>query len=292
MRVKLLGAAVLSFGILAVACADAPAGGPGGASGSSGPTGATSSPDIGQLVLRIEDVGGFVPVQYNLTRLPTVSLYDDGLLLIPGAQIEIYPGPALPALSRQHVSSDALRSLLLLAVDAGLGKDRDLRTMTVSDLPTTVFTLVIDGQQHTTRVYGLGVDLSPKPEGMSQEEFQARQELADFQAKVSDTSWLPTGSVTEEGMYEPTALRIFSSPYRPDPELTEPPIAWPLTPGLDAFGDPQDAAGGIRCGTVEGDATASLLPLVERANQLTPWTSDGTRYGLLFRPLLPDESGC
>ena len=34
------------------------------------------------------------------------------------------------------------------------------------------------------------------------------------------------------------------------------------------------------------------MPLVEQANQLTPWTSDGSQYGLLFRPLLPDESGC
>jgi hypothetical protein len=94
-------------------------------------------------------------------------------------------------------------------------------------------------------------------------------------------------------MYTPTALRIYSGPYQPDPSLTEPPIAWPLTPGLDLFGDSQQGTpGGMRCGTVAGDDAATLMPLVEQANQLTPWTSDGSQYSLLFRPLLPDESGC
>jgi hypothetical protein len=48
----------------------------------------------------------------------------------------------------------------------------------------------------------------------------------------------------------------------------------------------------MRCGTVTGEDAASLLGLAEQANQLTPWTSDGTSYALLFRPLLPDESDC
>ena len=48
----------------------------------------------------------------------------------------------------------------------------------------------------------------------------------------------------------------------------------------------------MRCGAVAADAATTLLPLAEQANQLTPWTSDGERYALWFRPLLPDESGC
>jgi hypothetical protein len=51
------------------------------------------------VVLRIEQSGGFVAVQYNLTRMPMLTLYGDGLYLTPGPQIEIYPGPALPALA-------------------------------------------------------------------------------------------------------------------------------------------------------------------------------------------------
>lgn len=297
MRLKLFGATVLSLGILATACANASTGGgpgDGGTGSGSGPTGPTSPTGSNQLVLRIEQVGGFVPVEYNLTRLPLFSLYGDGLLVTPGAQIEIYPGPALPALSQQRLTPDAIQLLLQAAIDAGLDKDRNLQTMLVSDQPTTVFTLTIDGQTHTTQVYALAFDLGQKPDGrMSQEEFQARKDLAAFLKKVNDLSWLPNGSVTDGGIYEPTALRIYTGPYQPDPNLTQTPIAWPLTPGLDMFGQSaENTPGGMRCGTVTGADAATLLPLAEQANQLTPWTSGGTQYGLSFRPLLPDESGC
>jgi hypothetical protein len=30
----------------------------------------------------------------------------------------------------------------------------------------------------------------------------------------------------------------------------------------------------------------------QQANELTPWRNDNHLYGLIFRPLLPDESGC
>jgi hypothetical protein len=299
MRLKLFGATVLSLGILAGACANASTGdgpGDGGTGSGSGDTGTPSPIGSDQLVLRIEQVGGFVAVDYNLTRMPMVSLYSDGLVVTPGAQIEIYPGPALPALSQQRLSPDAVSLLLQAAIDAGLDDDRDytdLGSMMVSDAPTTTFTLTVDGRTHTTQVYALDFHLGPNHDGMSQEEFQARKDLAAFQTKASDLSWLPAGSVTDQGTYQPTALRIFSSPYQPDPALTQTPIAWPLTPGLDVFGGPmQGAPGEMRCGTVAADAASSLLPLAEQANQLTPWTSDGKEYGLLFRPLLPDESGC
>jgi hypothetical protein len=294
MRLKLFGATVLSLGILAGACANAPTGaGPGdGGTGSDG-TGTPTPIGSDQLVLRIEEVGGFVAVQYNLTRMPMMSLYADGLLITPGVQTDIYPGPALPTLTQRQLSPEGVRLVTQAAIDAGLNSDRDLQTMLVSDMPTTVFTLTVDGQTYTTNVYALGMDLKRAPQGMSPQEFQARQDLAAFEKKATDLSWLPAGSVTDQGMYAPTGLQIYSGPYQPDPSLTEPPVAWPLTPGLDLFGDSQQGTpGGLRCGTAAGDDATMLMPLVEQANQLTPWTSDGSQYGLLFRPLLPDESGC
>ena len=169
MRLKLFGATVLSLGILAGACANAPTGsGPGdGGTGSGGSDTGTPTP-IGsdQLVLRIEEVGGFVAVQYNLTRMPIMSLYADGLLITPGVQTDIYPGPALPALTQQQLSPEAIQLLTQAAIDAGLDSDRDLQTMLVSDMPTTVFTLTIDGQTYTTHVYALGMDLEARrPKG-------------------------------------------------------------------------------------------------------------------------------
>ncbi len=122
--------------------------------------------------------------------------------------------------------------------------------MMVSDAPTTTFTLTIDGRTHTTEVYALDFDMGSAP-GHDEGEEQARKDLAAFQVKASDLSWLPSGSVSDEGMYEPTGLRVYSGPYQPDENLHQSPIAWPLTPGLAEFGDAQDdALGGMRCGAV------------------------------------------
>jgi len=43
---------------------------------------------------------------------------------------------------------------------------------------------------------------------------------------------------------------------------------------------------------VSGEEWAALVPIAQHANQLTPWTSGGEEFSVLFRPLLPDESSC
>lgn len=294
MRLRLIGATVLSLGLLAGACANAPTG-DGAGDGGTGSDGISYPTGADQVVLRIEQGGGFVAFEYHLTSMPMVSVFGDGLVVTPGAQIEIYPGPALPALTQQRLSPDAIQLLLQAAIDAGLGTDRSYTDfMMVSDMPTTTFTLTVDGQTHTTQVYALGFgEPGPKPDGMSEEEYRARKELVAFEAKATDLGWLPQGSVSASETYHPSALRVFSSTYRPDQSLTEPAVAWPLTPGLATFGEPvANGPEGFRCGAVTGEDAATLLPLVEQANQLTPWTSGDARYTLLLRPLLPDESGC
>jgi hypothetical protein len=62
-------------------------GGGAGSGAISHPTGAED------LVLRVETSGGFVPMEYNVTRLPSWSLYGDGRIVTED-QIEIYPQPA------------------------------------------------------------------------------------------------------------------------------------------------------------------------------------------------------
>lgn len=292
MRMRRLCASVLVVGLLTAACANDPGtdgAGDGGGDGIAYPTGPN------QAILRISQGGGFTPITFNLTNLPAVSLFGDGLYITPGPQIEIYPGPALPAIAQERLSIDAIQSLLEAALDAGLDTDRDytdLGSVGIADAQTTTFTLTTDGQTHTTNVYALG-ELGAKPDGMSQDEYEARQELLSFQAKASDLSWLPEGSTSDAGSYQPAAIRLFVSDYQPDQSLTEPPVGWPLTPGLATFGEPiSHGLEGMRCGAVDGLDAKTLLTAAEQANQLTPWTSDGERYGLLFRPLLPDESGC
>jgi hypothetical protein len=44
------------------------------------------------------------------------------------------------------------------------------------------------------------------------------------------------------------------------------------------------------CGVVTGDYLTSLLAAATDANAHTPWTSGGTEYHLILRPLLPDRA--
>ena len=74
-------------------------------------------------------------------------------------------------------SSEAgVQAILEAARAAGLfGPDRQYTTMTISDAPTTTFTLVSDGRRHTMSVYALGADAGSS--GMSSDEDHARAAL-------------------------------------------------------------------------------------------------------------------
>jgi len=285
MRTRMLLAVTLSAIVLAGACAKAASSGGGGSPSGPGtipyPTGAD------QLVLRIDQGGGFINPQVTLSQIPLFSLFGDGLAITPGAQVEVYPGPALPAVVQERLTPDAIQRILIAARDAGLFESRHL--LGVPDTGTTTFTVVANGKTIVTTMGGLGM---PGASGSSDD--QARQELQAFEAKVMDLGWLPPGSISDQGAYRPTALRVYVSDYQPSQGLHETPVAWPLDPPLASFGDPTAQGGlmGTRCGAVTGGDLGTLLSLAEKANELTPWTSGGARYALRFRPQLPDGSGC
>ena len=88
-------------------------------------------------------------------------------------------------------------------------------------------------------------------------------------------------------------MRVYVQPYRGEAELPQGAIAWPIDVPLEAFGEPAaNAPTDTRCGVVKGSEFETLFAAAQNANQLTPWTSDGTKHGLIFRPLLPDEHTC
>jgi len=122
----------------------------------------------------------------------------------------------------------------------------------------------------------------------------ARAKLAALQANLTDlASWLPAGSLGTEAAYDPTEMRVYVLPYQGDPELPQDPIVWPLGTSLDGFGEAvENAPSDTRCGVVSGEDLSTLLAAATDANALTPWTSGGTEYHLIFRPLLPHEHTC
>jgi hypothetical protein len=266
--------------------------------GSSGPTGGTSGidhlPGADQLVLRVATGGGFVPVEFNLRAVPGVSIFGDGRMIVEGPQIEIYPGPALPNLQVSRLTGEAVQAILEEAERAGiLDGDASYDYPCIADAPTTTFTVVTDGVTHTVSAYALGFEEGMGQGSCAEVDSQARARLADFSTKLGDLSWLPRGSVGAAEEYVPKEMRVYVRPYQgADPELEQVPVPWPLADGLGTFGRPDPNLADTRCGVVAGSDLEALLPLAREANELTPWTSDGSTYGLIFRPLLPDEHTC
>jgi hypothetical protein len=252
-----------------------------------------------ELVLRIEDAGGFVPVTFNLTQMPTFSLFGDGTIVTVGPQILIYPGPALPNLLVTRLTEDGIQAVLSAAREAGLlDGDRAYGNDMIADASTTIFTTVAEGTTTTVSAYALGLGAD---DGLPADEREARAKLVEFQMNLGDlASWLPASAILERDVpYEIERLQIISQPYDEagvaDPSLEQEPMSWPLTTPLASFGEPGGIATPLpngRCGVVEGADAETLVAALEQANVLTPWESEGTLYALFPRPLLPDETGC
>lgn len=269
----------------------------GGGGGETGPTGSTGGPGIDhptgpdELVLRVEQQGGFVPFEYTLTRVPSWSLYGDGRVIVEGPQIQIYPGPALPNLLVFRLTEEGVQAVLAAAEAAGLmDGDASYPDPCVVDVPATVFTTTAEGRTTVVSADALGMGPSACP-GVDEE---ARARLEALWSKLTDLrSWLPAGQIGPEEPYVAAEIRVYVRPYRGEPDLAREPVTWPLETPLADLGEPFETAGErMRCGVVGGTELGTVRPLFERANQLTPWVSGGERYGLLLRPLLPDEHGC
>jgi hypothetical protein len=286
MRVRPAAASIV-FLFLLMSCADAPAD-PGAGDG------IDHSNDGHDVLVRVAFEGGFVAPEWTYRSLPSFSLYGDGTLVMPGAQIELYPGPALPAISTRTVTEDGIQATLeevLRSIDGVPDDMLDMGSVGLADVPTTVITINAGDIDRTIKVYGLS-ELTERPQNMSDEEYRARGRLQELVTKLGGLgTWLPGGSLGTETSYEGSGARLFVSDYR-KVDLPQEPITWPLQEDLDRFGDDAIGSETYRCGIVEGAEWIALRESATQANELTPWMGSGARFSILFRPLLPDESAC
>jgi hypothetical protein len=282
------------FVIMALAaCADPAAPEPGdGGGGDTGAIGHATGPS--DLLFQVGYQGGYTPVEYQLTNFPFFSLYGDGTILTPGPQIEIYPGPALASIQQQTLTEEGVQTILQAALDAGLADAKDMTDMgsvMVADAPETVFTIRTDDVDRTIRVYALSELGTDRPQGMDKEEFAARLQLSELVKDLGELpSWLPDDALeADQTAYEAPGARVFVGEYGSSEDLPQPAIEWPLDEPLNSFGS-SDSTYGYGCAIVAGsDWTDAVLPLAVTANELSPWRSEGARYAVVFRQLLPDE---
>jgi len=277
----------LTLLLLLAACADAPI-------GPRDEPGIDHAAGHDAVLVRVAFEGGFVPLEWTYRSIPTFSLYGDGTLVVPGAQIEIYPGPALPAISSRPIGEDGVQAILQEATAAisDVPDDLDdLGFMGIADAATTVISVHAGGVDRTIRAYALS-ELEGRPDGMSEREYRARVRLNDLVGRLTGLdAWLPAGSLGPETSYVASAARVYARAYQPVEDLPQKAVAWPLDAGLGDFGASADPVG-YRCGVVDGSDWSSVLRSATEANELSPWTDAESRFSVLFRPLLPDETGC
>ena len=285
---------------------DVAAGGSDEAPADPGPGGVPAG--VGAPVVQVWSGGGFVPVGWDFSQVPELTVYEDGTIITPGPQIRIYPGPLLPYVLVSQLDAADVEAIVAAARAAGLlTAAPDYGMPGVADLPTTHIAITVDGVTYEHAAYALGyvsgegmdgagvdgagmdgegVDGAGVPpavvSGLTEEQVAARTVLAEFLTQVNGIA-LAEADTTE---YAPTAVAMFAWALEGSDAATQPEaevVPWPIdTPLADAH----------ECTVIDGDAASVLLTALGTATQTTYFEQDGVTYQAWVRPLLPHETSC
>ncbi len=294
-----LPAALLTTTIALSACGATPSGTTGPVDG--GPTATpTATPDgtpdgithptgPKEIILRFDEAGGFVPVEWMAAHVPYFTLYGDGRAVFVSASSIVEPsldGVMTGSPLRTATLSEAqIQDLLLFALaDGGLAQARaEYQNPVVADAPSAVFEIHADGDSKTVTVVALGMDLEPGPDTAIKAAFT---KLADLLRDFDK------GGTLGSAPYEPTAYRGVLSDASGAQGVRIREWPWPAI-DLTEFtlpADPDTLQLRTRLLTpVEVGAigvAGSAAGIVGGAYFRAP---DGQIYSLALRPLLPDE---
>ena len=252
---------------------------------------ASPMPDPDTVIIRVDLEGGFVPPSVTYGRLPMI-VTGDGRVFTDGPQIDIYPGPLLPNVQVRTLTPAALASLLDLAHETGLLADASYGFPGIADIPTTVLRITLDGVTSTVSASALGEAGTEDAMGQPLDDATAAGRAA-LRTFIDTLTGLPDSAFSDEShAYEATSLRIFSTPYVPQPAEEWISVEWPLEDLATAGTAPIPGDESLRCQVISGDDVTTVMPRLEGANEATPFRSGEADYTLVVRPLLPGESGC
>lgn len=299
-------------GLLTVACAGpAATPSPTSAGGSSPPPGSpTSSPSspssqpsttgaiehktgATDVVLRIESGGGFVPIDFLATQAPSFTLFGDGVVVFQ-PNVDQVPPPDPDGIAKgvpwrtAKLDEDQIQELLEFALGAGgLGSARETYVDNgIADAPNTIFTIHAGGIDKTVTVNALSEEAQPGPDALARGAFwKLASRLSDFDegGRVPTDVYTPAGyrGVLIEREPQPGVeprtwpwSSIQLSDFKPGPEDGSGPTTFPhrtLTPTEVSELQLDGIEGGVQGIAIKG--------------------SDGKVYGLVLRPLLPDDAG-
>lgn len=267
-------------------------------SGPGGSTGPIDHPSGDDLVLRVEFGGGMIR-DFFLTSFPTFTLTGDGRVIVPGAQIDIFPSPALPAVNVRKLTEEGIQLILKEVARTGLfSKDANLQAAQnfVADAGDTIFILHAGGKDVTVTVYGLATfDVEGNYPGVSADELAAYRTLSRLSQQLGNLdAMLPASSWVDKDWqpYHPEGLRLLVRNADADPPdesgIGNALVDWPVDSDPAIFGDPA-SDGSLRCGVVSGKDADDWYAAFSSANGLTRFVKGDHRYQVTVRFQLPDE---
>lgn len=244
------------------------------------PTGPTD------VVLRLEQGGGFVQMGFFVTQAPAFTLYGDGTVIFKqldmrmsnpvGGQTE------LPWLMG-HLSEQSVQALLQFALSTGrLANAREnYENNTCADCGTTIFQINAAGIDKTVSIYALMEVPDPGQDAADRQGFsQLAALLNDFQSQAE----VDLGEVVpyDAALYKTVLLEGFGEPQAA-------PKAWPWD-DLTLADWPKAEEPGNRIKMLDREHVAKLLD-VPNGGHVGVWVTapDDSVVQLGVRPLLPDE---
>jgi hypothetical protein len=283
--------AIVSLTLLSAACtaSGGPPTGSAAPSASPPPAGVDHPTGPTDVVLRLEEGGGFVPIEFVATQAPTFTLYGDGRVIFQQA-VGTFPEPGPDGLIRGNpwriaqLDGGQIEELLTFALGpGGLGAAREnYGNDMVADASTSTFTIDAGGVTKTVAVYALGME--GEPDAQARKAFQVLADrLRDFDS----------GGAISSDVYTPSGYRGVLIEREGDANANVVEWPWPdLT--ITDFTVDVNAPGAFqfpnRAMTADEVAALDLGDVAGGVQGLVIDGPDGKRYSFILRPLLPDES--
>lgn len=289
-------ALVLAIAVVAAGCSTTAAPtGPGATPGGTGspPTAPPTAPPTGtpvpgainhptgakDIVLRMETGGGMI-VEANAVATPTFTLYGDGTIVFRDPTAA--PPEPVGGVRRElpfsivRVGEEGIQALLQEALGAGgLALATGPYLGMGADIPTTTFTISVEGRTKQVTVSGFLPDLHPQDAVIVGALGHLAEQLDGF-----------ASSIAGEAAYVPAAFRgvliALDQPFGPVVEWPWPDIA------------PDDFVGGetdlFRTRALTPDDVAALgIEGIDGGMSGLVLEFDGKPFSFALRPLLPDE---
>jgi hypothetical protein len=253
------------------------------------PTGDIDHPSgPSDVVLRLEEGGGLVPIDFLATQAPTFTLYGDGTVIFRDVDVA-FPQPGADGLTRYppystgRLDESEIAELLDFAIGrGGLGLARNGRYEhpMVADAGTTIFDITAGGHDKRVEVYALGFDDPTAPD---------RQARSAFSQLAERLRHFGQGLVVPPADYVPDRYRgvLFESQ---GPSAAARPWPWPTIAVADFAADATGSGLPRRTLTADEIAALGIEHPPGGLSGLVLTAPDGEKeYLLSLRPLFPDE---